>query len=343
MTNSERPIAIALLAFPESSASVVHGMYDVFMAVGRDWGFFTGGDPGPQLMQPLIVSAQAGAFAATNGVQIVPQARMADCPAPNLICVPDVNVRPGEELAGRFGSEIAWLRRCHEAGAVIAAACSGTLLLAEAGLLDGFEATTHWAYCDDLERRFPRVRVCPRRALVITGEGQRLVMAGGGTTWLDLAIYLVARTVGVDAAMQVARINLINWHDVGPQPYAQLARSRQSQDLIIARCQEWIAQHYRHPSPVSAMVDLSGLAERSFSRRFQQATGLSPLQYVHTLRIEEAKQMLESGDEPVEAIANEVGYEDAGFFGRLFQRNVSLTPAQYRKRFGTMRRALQHR
>jgi transcriptional regulator GlxA family with amidase domain len=126
--------------------------------------------------------------------------------------------------------------------------------------------------------------------------------------------------------MQVARIFLINWHDVGPQPFARLARSRQSEDVVIGRCQEWIAQHYREPAPVKAMAALSGLAERSFARRFQHATGLAPLQYVHTLRIEEAKQMLESSDQPIEAIANEVGYEDAGFFGRLFHRNVSLTP-----------------
>jgi len=109
---------------------------------------------------------------------------------------------------------------------------------------------------------------------------------------------------------------------------------------VIARCQAWIAEHYREPAPVAAMVRLSGVAERSFNRRFQQATGMSPLEYVHTLRMEEAKQMLESGDTPVEAIANEVGYEDAGFFSRLFRRRVTLTPMQYRKRFGAMRKAL---
>lgn len=340
MTDSTRPVATALLAFPESSASVVHGMYDVFMAVGRDWGAFTGGEPGPQLMQPIIVSAHEGTFVTDNGLPIVPQATLAECPPTSLVCVPDLNVRPGEALEGRFDEEIAWLRHRYEAGALMAAACSGALLLAEAGLLNGVEATTHWAYCDDLQRRFPAVKVCARRALVVSGEGQRLIMAGGGTTWLDLAIYLIARAVGVDAAMQVARIYLINWHDVGPLPFAWLARSRQTQDLVVGRCQEWIGQHYREPSPVHAMVTLSGLAERSFSRRFQQATGLSPMQYVHTLRIEEAKQMLESGDASIEAIANEVGYEDAGFFGRLFQRNVGLTAAQYRKRFGAMRRAL---
>ncbi len=91
------------------------------------------------------------------------------------------------------------------------------------------------------------------------------------------------------------------------------------------------------------MVRLSGLAERSFKRRFQHATGMSPLEYVHALRLEEAKQMLEAGNQPIEAIANEVGYEDAGFFSRLFRRNVNLTPAQYRKRFGSMRKALQRR
>lgn len=88
------------------------------------------------------------------------------------------------------------------------------------------------------------------------------------------------------------------------------------------------------------MARLSGLAERSFKRRFQQATGMPPLEYVHTLRLEEAKHMLESGNASIEAIANEVGYEDAGFFSRLFRRKVNLTPSQYRKRFGAMRRAI---
>lgn len=88
------------------------------------------------------------------------------------------------------------------------------------------------------------------------------------------------------------------------------------------------------------MTELSGLPERSFVRRFSKAAGMAPLGYVHALRLEEAKQMLETGDLPVEAIANEVGYEDTSFFGRLFRRKVGLTPAQYRLRFGSLRRVL---
>ena len=287
------PKTVALLAYPECSASVVFGMYDLFMSAGRDWDAYAGNPPGPQLMQPRIVAAESHAFAVANDVRIVPEASLSASTVPDLVCVPDLTVMPGEPLAGRFEAETAWLRACHAGGAVIGTACSGALLLAHAGLLDGHDATTHWAFTEDFRRSYPAVKVCPGRALVASGSEQRLVMAGGGTTWLDLAIYLIARMVSVEAA-----------------------------------------------APVNAMIELSGLPERSFKRRFQQATGLAPLQYVHTLRIEEAKQMLESGDEPVEHIAIEVGYEDAGFFSRLFQRSVGVTPAQYRRRFGALRRAL---
>lgn len=340
MNPARAPTRIAILVFPETSASVVFGMYDLFMSAGRDWGVIVDGKAGPTLMQPSIVSARAGAVTVGNAVTVSPQAVLAECPTPDIVCVPEVTIPPGEPLEGRFDQEIAWLRQCHAAGATLATACSGAVLLAEAGLLDGQEATTHWAWCEVMNQRYPAVKLHPQRALVVTGEGQRLVMAGGGTTWLDLTLYLIARHAGVEAAMQVARLNLIDWHAIGQQPFARLARSRQVEDAAIARCQTWIAEHYAEPSPVAAMARLSGLAERSFKRRFQLATGMPPLEYVHTLRLEEAKQMLESGSLPIEAIANEVGYEDAGFFGRLFRRKVNLTPAQYRKRFGAMRKAL---
>lgn len=340
MRDTHSPARVAILALPETSASVIYGMYDMFMSAGRDWGLIVDGSPGAALIRPQVASLHKGAFMCGNDVRIVPQASLDECLDADVVCVPELLVPPGEPLDGRFIEEMAWLRRCYEGGAMLATACSGAMLLAEAGLLDGHEATTHWAYCDVMARRYPQIKVRGQRALVASGEGQRLIMAGGGTSWLDLALYLIARLIDVDAAMQVARLNLIDWHDIGQQPFARLARSRQVDDAVIARCQSWIAEHYAQPSPVAAMGQLSGLAERSFKRRFQQATGMPPLEYVHTMRLEEAKQMLESGNQPIEAIANEVGYEDAGFFSRLFRRNVGMTPAQYRKRFGAMRKAL---
>lgn len=340
MTVPRKPV-VAILAMPETSASVLYGMYDVFSLAGRDWDYIATGVPGQGVVKPVIVAASADVLTVLNQVHIKPEATLDEIGLPDVVCVPDLAIDPLAPVEdGRFAREVAWLRRCHAGGSVLASACSGTVLFAEAGLLDGCDATTHWAYADAIARRHPRIRMRTQSALVVSGEGQRLVMAGGGSSWSDLTLYLIARLAGVECAMQAARMNLIEWHAVGQQPYARLARPPQSDDAVIARCQVWIAEHYHEPAPVAAMVRRSGLPERTFKRRFEKATGLPPLEYVHTLRLEEAKQMLEAGNEPVEAIANAVGYEDAGFFGKLFRRKVGLAPVQYRRRFGAMRRSL---
>lgn len=332
-----RPITVDLLAVPEVSASVLYGMKDVFASAGRDWQMLIeGGEPVPRF-QVRVVAVSAEPMQVSNGVWLKPDAALGE--PPDLACVPEVMFAPDEALGGRYAAEVAWLQRCRAAHSVLATACSGAMLLAEAGLLDGHEATTHWLYCDALAR-YPNVHVHRHRALVQT-DGGRIVMAGGGSSWHDLALFLVARFASVDQAMQIARLFLIDWHQVGQQPFAMLTCNRQQDDALIGECQTWIAQHYETASPVQAMIERSGLGERSFNRRFKRATGMSPMAYVHSLRLEESKHLLETTADPVEAVAEAVGYEDASFFGRLFRRQVGLTPAQYRRRFGGLRRTLE--
>ena len=243
MNNERSPARIAILAFPETTASVVYGMYDLFKSAGRDWGLIVSGQPGEEPIRPVVVSKHCEGFIASNDVRITPQAALEECLNADVVCVPELMVPPGAPLDGLFDEEIAWLQRCYASGATLATSCSGAMLLAQAGLLDGHEATTHWAYCDVMTQRYPKIKVRGQRALVASGDGQRLVMAGGGTSWLDLALYLIARLAGVDTAMQVARLNLIDWHDIGQQPFARLAHSRQVEDAVIARCQTLIAEH----------------------------------------------------------------------------------------------------
>jgi transcriptional regulator GlxA family with amidase domain len=332
---------IAILALPEATASVVYGMFDLFCSAGRDWGVVVDGKPGASVVEPAIVAREAAALSLANGVQVTPHASIQAPTRFDVVCVPELAIPPSEPVTGRYLPELAWLRSQHEQGALLATSCSGAVLPAEAGLLDGCEATTHWAYCDALRTRYPKVTVCPERALVVSGPGQSLIMAGGGTTWLDLALYLIARLVDLETAMQAARVNLIDWHAVGQQPFARLAQTRQVDDAAIARCQAWIARQYAVAAPVASMVRLSGLPERTFKRRFQAATGMAPLAYVHALRLEEAKHRLETSSAPIEHIARDVGYEDAAFFARLFKRAVRLTPAQYRRKFAGLRQTLK--
>ena len=331
----------AVLAPPEFTASTLFGVYDLLAAAGRDWNLVVNGVMGTSRIQPSLVSRTTERLQASNGIWIEPDYALEDFGKPDIVCIPDIFISPEESLEGRYEPELSWIRRWYEAGAVLGTACAGSLLLAEAGLLDGLDASTHWGYCDIMAERYPQVRVQPNRALVITGDEQRLVMAGGGSSWQDMALYLIARLLGIEEAMHVARVYLIDWHHVGQQPFASLSRTRQVQDGTIAKCQEWIAQHYDREAPVGPMTELSGLSERSFKRRFAKATGMTPIEYVQTLRLEEAKQILETTELPVEAVANEVGYEDASYFGRLFRRMVGLTPAQYRKRFGGLRKVLE--
>lgn len=340
MNSSPRAPVIALLALPEATASTLYGLYDLFSSAGRDWGMVMHGEPGPSLFEPVIVSADGRGFRAGNGAWIEPDRALADCAAPDAICVPDIMVPPGASLAGRHAREREWMLAAFDEGSTLAAACTGALLFAETGLLDGRDATTHWAYCDALQSAHANIRVHPQRSLVATGPGERILMGGGGTSWLDLGLFLVARFAGLDEAMRLARLYLVDWHREGQQPYAVLSAARQVDDAVIARCQQWLAHHYDRRSPVAGMLELSGLPERSFKRRFKRATGMTPMDYVHTLRLEEAKQILETDDGPVEAVAEQVGYEDASFFRRLFGRRVGMTPARYRRRFGGMRRAL---
>ncbi|WP_349743597.1 GlxA family transcriptional regulator [Roseateles cavernae] len=330
---------MAVLVTPYSTASVAYGLTDLFHSAGRDWPIVVDGRPGPPALRPITVGRQAGPMQVANGAMVQVSSALADC-RPDVVIVPDLQFAPDEPVTARFADELAWLQRCHAAGSLVTAACTGAMLLAAAGLLENEDATTHWAFCDAMQQLHPGVRVRPQRSLVVSGEGQRLVMAGGGTSWMDLALYLIARLVSIEAATHVARVWLIDWHQVGQQPFARVARTRQSDDAVIGRCQSWIADNYASAAPVSSLIALSQLPERSFQRRFKLATGLTPLEYVHTLRIEEAKHLLETTALPIEAIAEQVGYEDAAFFGRLFRRKVQLSAPQYRRRFGGLREAL---
>src|SRR6516162_3751001 len=316
-------------------------MHHLLCAAGRDRGRITTGVPPTKPTAPSVVTAETEEIQTGNGVWIKPDHGFGDCPPPDIVCVPDFPLPADDPCIGRFDTEVAWLRQRHEAGATLACTCTAAILLAQTGLLDGMQATIHWNYAPTLARYYPRLRVDPDKALVVTGVEQRIVMAGGGTSHLDLILYLIARFVGLTEALEVAKAYLITWHDARQRPFTSLVTGKQSSDRVIARCQEWLADHYAEAAPVAAMVRLSGLSERTFTRRFVKSTGMSPLDYVQALRLEEAKQILETSDLPVEAVALEAGYQDNGFFGRLFRRRVGMTPAQYRRRWGNLHTILK--
>jgi transcriptional regulator GlxA family with amidase domain len=327
------PPLVCLLAAPESSPSVLYGLYDVLASAGVVYGEMTTGEPGEPLLDVRIVAASDRPFRCFGGVLVEPHASIAHVPATDVAIVCDVYTPIDKPPGCRFPAEIDWLRRVHAGGAVVASVCSGSLILAESGLLDGLAATGHWAYRQLARRHFPRVRWREESVLARAGEGERIVTAGGVTAWQDLALYLISCVCGPEHAARTAKVHLLAPHTDGQLPFAVLTQRAQRTDAVVRGCQVWLAEHYAEAGPVSRMAARSGLSPRTLARRFHVATGYHPMEYVHALRIEEAKQMLETSALGVDAIGHDIGYEDPASFCRLFKRVAGLTPASYRRKY----------
>jgi transcriptional regulator GlxA family with amidase domain len=211
--------------------------------------------------------------------------------------------------------------------------CSGVLLLAETGLLEGKEATIHWIYAPTFQKNFPGVRLRVEKALIAIGENNQFIMSGASTAWHDLILYLISQHAGPTAAQAIAKFFAFQWHADGLSPYVMFEPAMDHGDAVVQETQKWLNKHFSVPSPIEQAVRQSGIAERTFKRRFKNATGHTPIEYVQRLRVDEAKRRLERTTAPIDEIGWQVGYEDPTFFRRLFKRLTGVTAGAYRRRF----------
>jgi transcriptional regulator GlxA family with amidase domain len=329
----DRKPVVALLASAETSPSVLYGLYDVLYSVGSVFPDMTLGEPREDALDVRIVAAESRPFRCAGNVMVEPHAAIDEIAQADVVIVCDMYTPVDQPPRGKYPREIAWLRRMHGAGALICSVCSGSLVLAEAGLLDGHEAAAHWAYDELFRRCYPKVTMRAGDVLCLSSEPERIVTAGAVTAWQDLTLWLIARLCGQRQAAETAKVFLLSTHGDGQLPYAAMVQHRDASDAVISACQSWIAQNYTVENPVQQMANRSGLNPRTFARRFRAATGYQPIDYVQALRVEEAKQMLEASQEGLDEIAAQVGYEDPASFRRVFKKKAGLTPAAYRRKF----------
>lgn len=258
-----------------------------------------------------------------------------DAPLPGEAIREAVYVPPAIGLEAPDAELAAWVGRAHAAGAVACAACAGVFFLAEAGLLAGRAATTHWGLAAMFADRYPDVRLTPERMLV---DGGDYVCAGGLTAYFDLALHLTARFASTELAASCARVLLLDPGRVCQTPYMNLLSPPLHGDAAIITAQEWLENNYARPFRIRELAEAARLSERTLLRRFKKATGRAPREYVQALRVERAKRLLESGNASVDEIAAQVGHNDAPSFFRLFKTLAGLTPGEYRKRFGIVSR-----
>lgn len=287
------------------------------------------GVPEPRFSPELIAAGKRRTVRASNGFPARCDGTLREVPATDLVLVPAFD---GDVLAQLEDNRAAvdWVRKVYHMGANVASMCTGAFLLAEAGLLDGRAATTHWNAQNLFRRRYPRTRLVPDA--IVVDEG-RVCTSGGATSFLNLLMHIVEKYCGPETARLASRMFLIDIHKGSQNPYAMLSSQKEHDDREVQRAQAMMEERFRDPVRVAALAREVAISPRHFVRRFKAATGSTPSDYIHRVKVEAAKQALEGGRRPISEVANEVGYEDVSSFRNVFRRVTGLSPTEYRSRF----------
>lgn len=327
------PLHVSLAGIPGALALPITGLYEVLSAFPMLSELYDGMPASPPF-EVDIVAAEKKQTTAASGLPINVHRSVDELERTDIIIVPSM---AGEEgcgwQKGRHDEFVDWMTEMHRGGAVLCSACSGVLVLAETGLLDGHQATIHWAFAPAFQRNFPEVELCLDEVLVTSGQREEFVMSGATASWHDLVLYLIGRFVNPASAQAMAKFMLLQWHAEGQAPYLPFSPRTDHGDALVYGLQQWLWSNYAVARPVEEMTQKSKLSARAFERRFKRATGFSPINYVQRVRVEEAKRQLERSASPIDEISWDVGYEDPAAFRRLFKRVARVTPGAYRRKF----------
>ncbi|GIM90975.1 GlxA family transcriptional regulator [Paractinoplanes toevensis] len=273
-----------------------------------------------------VCSSATGPLRTSTGFSITPTDDLGRLDTADLIIVTGASpsaTPPGDALTDR-------LRRAVTRGATVAAMCTGAFQLAATGLLDGRTATTHWAYADELARRYPRVTVDRDSIYVVDGP---IATSAGSSAAIDLCLHLLRREHGADVANRVAREMVVPAHRSGGQ--AQFSRTPvpPPYGAGLAELLDWIADHLTEDLSVFALAGRAAMSPRTFIRHFTAATGDTPAAWVRGQRVRHAEQLLERADVPITAVARRCGFGSADTLRRHFRRVRGVTPETYRAAF----------
>ncbi|WP_111494662.1 GlxA family transcriptional regulator [Marinobacter bohaiensis] len=323
-------IRVAVLAQPDCHASGIHGVMDFFTVAH----YCARMDAAATGFECHIVTVDDQPVRGYSGALVTPTCDRAAI-QPDLIVIGSAIeaalVDRGLERSLAAAEPVfGWLRAARERGAMLASVCTGSFILAAAGLLDGCVATTHWRAAALFRRRFPAVRLEESELVVDNGQ---VVCAGGATAFVDLCLYLVERLASPAVALACSKLLVLDNRRQEQTPYMSFYGHKAHTDAAIHKAQTWLEAHYAGPVAMDEVAAVAGLGARTFKRRFKEATGETPLGYLQHVRIEAAKHLLESSGRQTSQVIWAVGYEDASSFRRLFKRTVGCTMEQYRRRF----------
>ncbi|MEI3802561.1 MULTISPECIES: GlxA family transcriptional regulator [unclassified Chitinophaga] len=322
---------IAILDYKDAVPTCVTGPADIWGGLKRMYPLVTGTPLKEDIGIDFITEAD-GQFTrrpmgSSEAQQLTPRDRY------RLIIIPAMRYDKIDEVISREGRLIAWLKQQRHKGADLASICVGAFLLAETGLLDGKKATTNWLFADRFQQRYPAISVQDDKIIVDEGA---VYSCGGAFSFTTFMIYLVEKLIGHQEAVMASKILMINTHEDSQLAFSVFRFQHDHVDDPIKKIQQFIEANYQEAIILEKLAGDHHMSVRNFIRRFRQATGNTPLEYLQRVRIEAAKKLLENTRESIENVALQCGYEDISFFRKVFRRQVDMSPKEYHLKYGKL-------
>ena len=251
----------------------------------------------------------------------------------DLVIIPAMRSAKIDDVLNSERRLIDWLGHQHDNKADLASICIGAFLLAETGLLKGKKVTTNIRFADLFRQRYPEVEVQDDKIIIDQGN---IYTCGGAFVFTTFMIYLIEKYFGHQEAIMVSKILMINTHQLPQHTFSVFQLQRNHSDEKIVEAQLFIEKNYEHSLSIEGLAGRYYMSNRNFARRFEAATGNTPLEYLQRVRIEAAKKLLENSNDSIDQVAFKCGYEDIGFFRKIFKRQVAINPKEYQKKYGKM-------
>jgi len=321
---------IVVIAFNDCLTSSLLGILDVLEMCNQFWKMENPNNE--TIFQTEVVSVDGEIKHSFNAFPINPTKSMEKVTNADIIIIPPIMHKITAVLAENQ-LLIPWLIKMHTKGALIASVCTGAFFLAQTGLLNGKRATTNPMIADTFRSKYPKIDLDLDHIVVIENQ---LITSGPTYAFIDLVVFIIEKYVSAELALTVSKLLLHDKNRNALSSYLLPSLKMAENDEEILKIQKWIKVNaFDRGINLDNLANRFHMSSRNLTRRFQKATGITPLHYLQTLRVEKAKALLEKTQKSLEEVTHTVGYADSKSFARLFKKQINLSPSEYRKRFSS--------
>jgi transcriptional regulator GlxA family with amidase domain len=323
MAKRSDKLRIGVLIYPEAEVLDITGPHEVFaMALGFQHQY--------QSVKPydvFLISKTLKPVKMSSGMKIIPDYQFNDCPLPI-----DTLIVPGGEYIEQALDDpelLNWIKKQSKKVRRLVSICTGAFFLAKLGLLDGKRVTTHWGFCPLLQKMYPKLEVISNEIFIKDGN---TYTSAGITAGMDLSLALIEEDVGKEIAMSVARKLVLFYKRPGGQNQFSefiLSQSNSHFNVLI----DWIIDNLSEDLSIERLAQQASMSPRNFTRQFKKEMGETPAKFIERLRLRQARMLLEGKASVLKSVANQCGFKSEEQMRRAFQRELCVTPQEYRTRF----------